>query len=132
MCGVKEDPALAEYYVQNVEKEKALKVLKERINDDEDPEKILRIKDKYYREKVVSGLAPMSALIYKRIMLEDPLPKPKEEPRTCIRCGKIVGKSQMYCPECRDGIKSAKKNEMVLGNGGRFFSKKPSGLGKEW
>lgn len=102
------DPSLAEYYVQPMEKKRALEVLAERIADGESAEDITKIKDKYYREKVVSGLCPMSALIYTRIMLDTPLPEPKEEPRRCIRCGKFVGRYRVYCPECRNDIKRDK------------------------
>lgn len=102
------DPSLAEYYVQPLEKKKALEMLKERIAEGETAEDVTKIKDKYYREKVVSGLCPMSALIYTRIMLENPLPKPASEPKRCIRCGTIVGRYQIYCSECRNDIKRDK------------------------
>lgn len=102
------DPSLAEYYVQSLEKKKALEVLKERIEAGETAEDATKIKDRYYREKVVSGLCPMSALIYTRIMLENPLPKPVADPKRCIRCGAIVGKFQIYCSECRNDIKRDK------------------------
>lgn len=102
------DPSLAEYYVQPMEKKRALEVLAERIEAGETAEDVTKIKDKYYREKVVSGLCPMSALTYTRIMLDTPLPEPKEEPRRCIRCGKFVGRYQVYCPECRNDIKRDK------------------------
>ena len=102
------DPSLAEYYVQPLERKKAIEVLKERIEAGEIAKDIIKIKDEYYREKVMSGLCPMSALIYTRIMLETPLPEPKEEPRRCIRCGKFVGRYRVYCSECKNDIKRDK------------------------
>lgn len=105
------DSSLAEYYVQPLEKKKALEVLTERIAEGEDPEVITQIKEKYYLKKITSGLCPMSALIYTRIMLETPLPKPAKEPQRCIRCGNIIGKQCVYCPDCKDTIKHNGKME---------------------
>lgn len=99
------ETGLSEYYVQPLEKKKALEMLEERIAEGEIAKDITKIKDKYYREKVMRGLCPMSALIYTRIMLENPLPEPAKEPKRCIRCGKIVSRYQVYCNECRNDIK---------------------------
>ena len=99
------DSYLAGIYVHDVEKKKALLVLHEFEEMGVDPGKILGIKDKYYLEKVRQGLTPMSALIYTRIMLEQPA-RPLPKTNFCVRCGKPISAFRIYCPECRGDIKN--------------------------
>ena len=99
---------LSEYYVQPVEKKRALDRLSELENEGYDIDEILRISSSYYREKVKKGLCPMSALIYYRIMLEKPLDPIRPEPRRCIGCGQIISSFRIYCSECKDRMKVQK------------------------
>lgn len=48
--------------------ERARRVLKERIDNGEDPHQILLVNDEYYEEKILKGLVPMTDLIYCRIV----------------------------------------------------------------
>lgn len=105
---------LSDYYVQPLEKEKALKTLKTRLADGEDPYKITKISDKYYRDKIIAGLCPISALIYSRIMMELPLPRPESEPMHCLRCGAIIKGNGIYCSVCNNKYKSDKKTEVSV------------------
>lgn len=60
-------------YVIEKLKERALARLKERIDAGEDPYEILEIdkEHKYYVDKIVSGLCPISYALYGRIMEVD-------------------------------------------------------------
>lgn len=118
MSGISE-AQYASYYVQSVEKQQALAVLKERIEAGEDVVKITGIRDKYYRDKVISGLCPMSALVYYRVCLERPLPKPHEKIH-CLRCGAVIGENSIYCSICKDEIRVDKKKKAEDSGVARF------------
>lgn len=106
------NPSLSDYYVQPLEKQKALKELNARIISGEEPIQILKIKDDYYRNKVIIGLVPMSAMVYARIMRELPLLKPEVDSMHCIRCGAVCNNNSIYCAACSDKYKPVKKADV--------------------
>lgn len=65
--------SLAEVYVDEYDKRDALKYLKFRVSKGEDVYEILGISptEKYYVDKIVAGLVPMSLVVYNRIMKID-------------------------------------------------------------
>lgn len=65
--------SLAEVYVDKYDKQDALKYLKFRVSKGEDVYEILGISptEKYYVDKIVAGLVPMSLVVYNRIMKID-------------------------------------------------------------
>lgn len=54
--------------VKETYRQAAMLKLKERMAAGEKAEDILQITDKFYLDKVISGLLPMSYLVYDRIM----------------------------------------------------------------
>lgn len=62
--------SLAAVYVDKYDKQDALKYLKFRVSKGEDVYEILGISptEKYYVDKIVAGLVPMSLVVYNRIM----------------------------------------------------------------
>lgn len=65
--------SLAEAHVDKYDKQDALKYLKFRVSKGEDVYEILGISptEKYYVDKIVAGLIPMTLTIYNRIMKID-------------------------------------------------------------
>lgn len=116
-------------YVQKKEQERALEVLREELENGGDAKKITGIRDDYYREKVISGLCPMSALIYYRISLKRELPDPEIEKVKCLRCGAEIGENGLYCNNCRDVIREERRSLLNQVYGGARFgfsvNKKP-------
>ena len=112
----------AGYYVQPLEQKKALAILEYDIAIGRDPKIITGISDDYYIDKVISGLCPMSAIVYYRVCLEKPLPK-KEEKIHCLRCGKEIGEYTIYCSNCKHEIRQDRSAKSI-GFGRFHFGKK--------
>lgn len=56
------------YYCGEQYKAEALVLLHEGIIKGDDPYKIIGISDRYYADKLIAGLTPMSWCVYNRIM----------------------------------------------------------------
>lgn len=113
-------------YVQKKEQERALEVLREELENGGDAKKITGIRDDYYREKVIAGLCPMSALIYYRIALRRDLPDPEVEKVHCLRCGAEIGENCLYCNDCKDIVREERKSLINQIYGGARFGFKGS------
>lgn len=56
------------YYCDEKYKTEALSLLHEGIAGGDDPYKIIGINNRYYADKLIAGLTPMSWCVYNRIM----------------------------------------------------------------
>ena len=101
---------LTTVFVEEFEREQALKILDDKHSKGKSYEEITGIADEYYLEKIRKGYVKMSAYVYYKITELDPngelvkVGNSHMRLRKCIRCGRWTQLKSPYCRICSEKL----------------------------